>query len=366
MPELFGRQFTRIELEARIGSLSQIGGITPFQYAEGRADGVRAFRIDTGRLCVDLVADRTLDVARAALDGVPFAWRTANEITAPGYYDATGDAWLRSFFGGWLTTCGLSNFGPAGEDAHGSYGLHGRIDNLPASELAERTWWEGDRCFFSVSGVVRETKALDRHLVLLRTWTTELGSTMIRLEDRVRNAGGTRAPHMILYHCNAGFPIVGPDARVYLTRTGTEPRDKAAAAGIDTWDHGGEPHPGFAEQVFIHAPHAETDGRARAIVANVKTCHGRGLGFEVAYDPTTLPAIFTWRMLGYGDYVMSVEPANTCAIQGRTYAGRHGLLPFLEPGEERVYRLDLTALSGDALHASVATIASASATTAED
>lgn len=59
---------------------------------------------------------------------------------------------------------------------------------------------------------------------------------------------------------------------------------------------------------------------------------------------------------------MSVEPANTRAIQGREYAVTHGCLPFLEVGEERTYRLDFTALTGDALTASAATIASANAT----
>lgn len=362
MPEIFGRPYTRAQLEARIGSLAQIGGISDFRYVDGRSTGVRVIRVDTGRLCVDFVADRALDIVRASLDGVPFAWRAANELAAPVYYDAQDDEWLRSFFGGWLTTCGLTNFGPAGEDADGSFGLHGRIDNLPAHEVATRTRWDGERCFFEVGGTIRESKALGENLVLTRTWSAELGGTSVRVRDVVRNAGGTVTPHMILYHCNAGFPIVGPDARTYVSRTAVEPRDATAAAGLALWDRGGDPEPGFAEQVFIHTPRACEDGRARAVVANEAAPDGRGCGFEIAYDPRQLPALFTWRMLGYGNYVMSVEPANTRAIQGRAYAREHDLLPFLRPGEERVYALDFTALTGDALQASIATIASANAT----
>ncbi len=54
--------------------------------------------------------------------------------------------------------------------------------------------------------------------------------------------------------------------------------------------------------------------------SNEELLEGAGLGFEIAFDPNALPALFTWRKLDFGDYVMSVEPANTAAIQGREYA----------------------------------------------
>ncbi|NNM92121.1 MAG: aldose 1-epimerase family protein [Candidatus Eremiobacteraeota bacterium] len=364
MPELFGEHLTRAELSARLGSLAAIGGITEFEYASGRARGVRAVRVDTGRLCVEIVLDRALDIARASVDGVPFAWRSSNEIAAPGYYDPNGDEWLRSFFGGWLTTCGLANFGPAGSDAWGAFGLHGRIDNTPAAEYGARTWWEGERCFFEISGSMRESKALGADLVLYRRWRTEIGSATLHLEDRVVNEGGERAPHMMLYHCNAGFPLLGAQTRIYASRSATEARDAEAQAGIAQWDRGGEPVEHFAEQVFIHRPIPCADGRARAAIVNPGFDGGRGIGFEIAYDPVALPALFSWRQLSRGQYVLAVEPANTPAIQGRTYAGAHGLLPFLEPGEERRYALSFTALGGDDLSASIATIAKANATSA--
>lgn len=362
---LYGRNLSRAELEARIGSLAQVGGISEFRYSGGRSDGVRGIRVDTGHLCVELVVDRALDIARATLDGVPFAWRSGNDIASPAYYSDRGDEWLRSFFGGWLTTCGLASFGPPGRDRWGEYGLHGRIDNTPASEIGTRTWWEGDRCMFEVRATFHESKALSASLTLVRRWRTELGSTTMHLEDRVLNEGSARAPHMLLYHCNAGFPLVGPAARVHVSQTRVEARDAQAQAGLDVWNRGAEPHAGFAEQVFIHAPLACADGKARAAISDLRAFGGDGLGFEVAYELESLPALFTWRKLDRVDYVMSVEPANTPAIQGREYAAVRGVLPFLEPGEERVYRVELTALSGEALHASIATIASANAAAAD-
>ncbi|MBV8728048.1 MAG: aldose 1-epimerase family protein [Candidatus Eremiobacteraeota bacterium] len=364
MPELFGRRLTRNELKARVGSLAQVGGITEFAYESGRARGVRAVRLDTGVLSVEIVIDRALDIAHAAYRGTPFVWRSANDIAAPAFYEAAGDEWLRSFFGGWLTTCGISNFGPPGKDQWGTFGQHGRINNLPADSYSAETRWDGDRCFLEVTGAMRETKALGENLVLYRRWTTELGSSMIQLQDRVVNEGGTRTPHMILYHCNAGFPLLGPQTHVYVSHSKVEPRDAQAKAGLDLWDRGGDPQAGFAEQVFIHMPRACADDKSRAAIVREDLLEGAGLGFEVAFDPNELPALFTWRKLDYRDYVMSVEPANTAAIQGREYAQAHDMLPFLEPGEERTYELVFTALSGDALRASIAAIANANATTA--
>lgn len=134
MVDLYGYRLSREEFERRVGSLAQAGGVTQFTYEGGRSRGVRGIRIDTGRLCVDIVADRGLDIARATYDAIPFTWRSANEIAAPTFYNADGDEWLRSFFGGWLTTCGLANFGPAGSDQWGSFGLHGRVNNIPAED----------------------------------------------------------------------------------------------------------------------------------------------------------------------------------------------------------------------------------------
>lgn len=362
MTDLFGRSFTHRELRERIGSLAQLGGITEFEYASGRARGVRAVRIDTGRLCVEFVVDRALDIARATLDGIPLAWRSCNDVAAPQYYDATADEWLRSFFGGWLTTCGLSSFGPPGHDRWGAFGQHGRIDNIPADEFSAQTDWNGDRCTFELRATMRETKALSTNLVLRRRWWTQLGSTTLHLEDRVRNEGSARVPHMILYHCNAGFPLLTAATRLHVSHSSIEARDAQAQRGIGVWNEGGEPQAGFAEQVFVHAPKPCADGKARAAIVDESYLDGAGLGFEIAYDPRTLPALFTWRNLDCGNYVMSVEPANTPAIAGREYAAAHGLLPFLEPGEERTYALDFAALCGDRLRESLSTIAAANAT----
>lgn len=41
-----------------------------------------------------------------------------------------------------------------------------------------------------------------------RQWTPQ--------EDLVRNDGFRPAPHMMLYHCNLGFPVVSPDSELIV------------------------------------------------------------------------------------------------------------------------------------------------------
>lgn len=156
-----------------------------------------------------------------------------------------------------------------------------------------QTCWDGDHCVFEVRGTPRESKALKATLVLHRRWGTELGSATMHLEDRVVNVGTVAAPHMILYHCNAGFPLLGASTYVYVSHASIKPRDKQAEVGLDVWNRGAEPEFGFAEQVFIHTPVACVGGKARAAVVNPQSNGGRGLGFEIAYEPESLPALFT-------------------------------------------------------------------------
>lgn len=340
MAELFGRSWTRAELEQRTGRLEQLGGILPLRYAEGRADGVRAFLLRTGGgLSVECVADRALDIASASLGAIPLAWQGSAGVAAPAF--CAPGTFEQNFFGGLVTTCGLTAFGPPGEDRWGSWDQHGRVNHLPAEQVAHRTYWEDDRCLFEISGTVHETQLFGEHLVLERRWRAELGSNVLHLVDRVTNRGGTSTPHMLLYHCNAGFPLLDDESAIYVSQTKVTPRDEPARKALAKWNRGGPPQAKFSEEVFIHECAPIENGWAAAMVHNARL----GVALVVRYRVAELPALFTWRMLGYQNYVMAMEPANCATIAGRFAAENNGTLPFLEPGESREYALTFEALN---------------------
>jgi hypothetical protein len=341
VPHLYGRSYARADLAARAGRLDALAGITPVERGDGRGRGVREFIVQTGSgFSFVSVVDRALDVALAYYNGTPLCWSSCNEIAAPAFFEPEGSEFLRTFMGGLFTTCGLANFGPAGSDEWGSFPLHGRIDATPAQALRNQTLWVDEQtCMLEIAGTMRETRVFGENFRLERRLRVAVGGKRLEIHDEVTNDAGERRPHMILYHCNGGFPILGEDARLFVSQASVKPRDADAARGLAVWDRGGPPEAGFKEQVFIHEPVACADGRAVAALWNSTLCSGKGLGLAIHFDPKQLPGFFTWRMLGHGTYVMGMEPANCPTIEGRIEAGKRGTLPFLEPGETRTYDL---------------------------
>lgn len=341
MPEIFERRYERRALETRVGDLHQLGGITSIVYDDGRARGTRGFLLRTGGgLEVEIAADRALDVLSATYRGIPLTWRGPGGLAHPAYSEPGTEAFERDFFGGLMTTCGLQAFGPAGSDEDGSWQQHGYVNHAPAEAISQSTRWEGESCIFEITGTVREACMLGASLRLERTWRATLGETTLRLYDRVINEGGKRTPHMLLYHCNIGFPLLDDETELSVSHRAIRPRDDEARAGLAEWNRGGPPQSDFKEQVFIHEPRVCDDGWARATVSNVRLDGGRGVALSVGYRPNQLPALMTWRMLGAKTYVMAVEPANCPTIEGRITARERGALPFLEPGETREYELE--------------------------
>jgi len=355
-------EMTQDQIGQSVGRFDQIAGITPFRFSSGRADGCRALRVTNGGLTFTAVADRALDVSQIDFHGTPLCWRSPNGEAAPAYYEPEADEWLRTFFGGLFTTCGLSNFGPAGEDRWGKFGLHGRINCLPAEEVRCSHTWDGEQYVLEISGTVRQTKVLGEQLTLRRTLRTSMGSNRLELHDVVTNEGAAATPHMILYHCNGGFPLLADGSRLYVSTRKITPRDEEAASGRDVWNQGAAPQPGFAEQVFIHEPVGCGDGRAAALLVNERLNGGNGIALRVRFDPKQLPAFFSWRMLGAHTYVMGMEPANCPTIEGRLVAGQRGTLPMLEAGASRRYDLEFDVLhQADLIKTAIRSIDHASA-----
>ncbi|EYD77389.1 hypothetical protein Rumeso_01096 [Rubellimicrobium mesophilum DSM 19309] len=239
--------------------------------------------------------------------------------------------WLRGFGGGLLATCGLDSMGPASLDGGREHGLHGRIGRMPASVT---------RCEVTdqqviIGGTVRQAALFGETLRLDRTISAEVGGASIRIEDRVTNEGMDPEGHMILYHCNFGWPFLDEGARVVGPGPAPTPRDPPAAAGLDTWAEVHGPVDDYPEQVFVHDVQGP-EGRAR--LENPRL----GLVAALSWDASTLPAMFQWKLLRRRQYVMGLEPVNTRAIFGRARARADGELPILAPGETRAYRLTLS------------------------
>ncbi len=344
MATIFGKSYTRAELLAHVGDIAQIGGVQMGTLTDGRAHGLRIANVRTGSgLDYQVLIDRALDLGLVTYNGIPLCFISPGGWSAPYYYEPEGEGWIRTFGGGMMVTCGLTQVGSPTEDAGEVLGIHGRISNLPASNVCVGGEWEGDEYEFWVQGEVRQAVLYGENLRLRRRISGRLGEAVIRIRDTVENMGGRRTPFMILYHCNFGHPLLAAGARILSKPHPVQPREKASEPGLASVAHVSAPDANWSTQVFYHEPVPDADGWVTIVLANPSFNGGQGLGLEIRYRKAELPFLTHWKQFSIGDYVMGIEPGN-CHVGGRVWEREHGTLQYLEPGERRDLALDFRIL----------------------
>jgi hypothetical protein len=332
MVQLFGKLWRADEIRKKIGSMDQLAGIRSFTFNDGRANGVRAFEVRNGSgLCFTVQADRGMDIAYAEFCGVPISWISSAGVVSPVYHERSGRSFNRTFGGGLLTTCGLTQAGEPGIDIDGEeLGLHGRISNTPAECCFIDTGWQNDDYVVSIFGQMRERQHESYNLLLKRNITTRMSSPALEITDIVANEGFSPAPLMLIYHINIGFPIVDDDTCIFSDAASFRKVYDAKNHGPETFGFGG---PDCEKQMYLH----EFDKGAK------KVCAGMfnpvlGLGIRVRFSLEQLPFLMQWKMLRWQYNVVALEPANCYAWDGRVKARESGNLPMIEPGECKTFK----------------------------
>ncbi|MBE7051102.1 MAG: DUF4432 family protein [Ruminococcaceae bacterium] len=301
----------REELLKVIGSVEQIGGVRDFVFNDGRAKGVRAIEINTGKICFTLLPDRGLDIANASFMGTNVSWISKTGITDPRFYEKADNGFLRGFFGGLVTTCGLKNIG----GGVGEYGLHDRVSNTPAEKVSVFADWVGDDYCMEVSAHIRQCKVFGENIVIKRTIKTKLFSNSFTLTDTIVNEGHSDEDFAIAYHCNFGYPLVREGAKIINV-----PEDIAAISGPI---HG-------KEEECIGVP--QSGDRPTVGIENGE------MGAYITYDKQTMPSFLVWKMLGESEYVVGLEPRTT-NFGGQNIINNNAFVA-LKPFEEYKSRLE--------------------------
>src|SRR5680860_525083 len=242
-----------------------------------------------------------MDISSLTYKNIPISWRSATRETSSAFYDSRGLEWLRTFFGGLLTTCGLTYFGPPSTVNGEELGLHGRISNLPASNVFADGKWENDSYVMWVQGKIREVKALGEKLELSRKISTFMDKPVIIIEDTVENIGFKDFPLMILYHMNFGFPLLDSTTKLILPKSVTAPKDEEAKKGIKNFNEFSEPVDNFNEQVFLHDIEADKEGNCSAALVNSEFNNGEGIGISIKFNKNNLPNLIQWKQVSSGE-----------------------------------------------------------------
>jgi hypothetical protein len=321
------------ELLKKCGRIEQIAGYRKVQFTEGRAKGVEAVEVyNAVGLRFTVLIGRNLDIADCSFNGINVAYMTSNGITSPYFHEKQGDEWLRTFSGGLLTTCGLTNAGASCFDEGDNLGVHGRIGSCPAEEVCCKGEWIEDDYIITISGNMYETKLFGYNLKLHREIKMSAFENKISIYDSIENIGIRKSPIMIIYHCNFGYPLVDLGSVITISSRNSIPTSEESKAKISEQYVVTMPEKNAIENVYFHVMEEAEYGYAAIKNAS-------GLSANVKFDLKELPYMNQWKMLGCGEYVVGLEPSN-CMTLGRDKERHRGTLKFIKEGETKNYYIE--------------------------
>lgn len=342
--EFHGRTYVPEALRDYVADPAILAGARPCMLLDGPERGVRAVDVWTGSgLEFTVLPDRGMNICNARFRGIPLDWSSGTGMTSPFLYDAHEWRWLRSFHGGLLHTCGLSNVGDPCRDAgllmeEESYGGHGRISNTPASQVAWKVNRDNQPAIIELTGVCRIASAQGEKLELERSITSEVGGRSIVIEDRVRNLGFNRTPVFLLYHCNFGFPLLSEESELLIPAAKAYDQAGNEVADSEQID---PPSDSPDEQVLYPVL---TEDHVEVGIHNPGL--GRsGLGMMLKYNRSQLPQLTLWKFLQKRSYVIGIEPG-TCRVEGRVAEREAGRAVFLDADETHSVRLEFEIREG--------------------
>lgn len=297
---------------------------------DGKTAGVQMIRVcNAAGLELHLAVDRALDIAELRFQGVSLGYFSATGITHPSYYEPGKYGWLRSFYGGFLTTCGLDQVGEPCSFGEEEYGLHGRISNCPAEQVCAETHRENHYVIGTVQGAIRQTKQQGEAFLLRRTYEFREDSTAFAFTDVIENQCAKPLPLQLLYHFNLGYPFLSPELEMELPPAEILPADEASKGRCKEYaDCTDTRELTLLHKLLKRAP------KTSLVLKN------KGIRLKLIFDGEQLPILAQWRYLQPREYVMAFEPANA-HLQGVAREAENGTLEYLQPRERKTCRFHI-------------------------
>ena len=321
----------------------------------GRQEGVDVIRVDNGKLQIIIVPTRGMGVLSVTMGDVRLGWDSpVKEVVNPAFINLSsrgGLGWLEGF-NECIVRCGLEYCGHPGTDefinnvgakATMELTLHGRIENIPASEVEIAV--EKEAPFrIHIRGTVNERMFYGPKLSIATDLSTEPGSNAIRVEDVITNHGGADEEFEILYHCNFGRPLLEEGSTVLTAVKQITPFNDRAAEGLATYNQYAGPQPGFIEQVYNIVPLADTNGQTLAMLQNSR----KDRAVSIEWAPKELPCFTVWKntVAEQEGYVTGLEPGTNYAYN-RKIERQFGRVQKLAPNAEHHVTLDFGILVGE-------------------
>ncbi|MCB9767942.1 MAG: aldose 1-epimerase family protein [Candidatus Omnitrophica bacterium] len=313
----------------------------------GKQEGVDVIHVDNGKLRFTMIPTRGMGIYEVVSGDLRLGWNSpVKEIVHPSFINLSsrgGLGWLEGF-NEWMVRCGLEWVGHPGEDkfinnvgdeAVMDLTLHGKVANIPASEV-EVVIDEEPPHTIRVRGRVDERMFYGPQLELWTEISTTPGSLQLTVTDRLVNEGADDQEFQMLYHTNFGPPLLEKGAEFVAPIREVTPFNEHAAQSIDRAAVYDGPTPGFVEQVYCMELYAGDDDLTQVMLKNASGNRGVSMSFSVE----ELPFLTQWKNLPALDagYVTGIEPG-TSFPHNRQIEREKGRVPKLKPGESRQFQI---------------------------
>ena len=296
-------------------------GVSKRRLRGGRRDGVDLVQVSNGPLSFSIVPTRGMNIWKGSHQGHRLGWDSpvADGPVNPAFVNLSGLGglgWLDGF-DELLARCGLAWSGAPfevktlkadGSESHTTFGLHGKIANIPASYVAVHVG-DSPPHEIVVEGHVEESHLFGPHVRMITRISTTPGANYLVVHDEFVNLGDQPMDMQVLYHWNFGPPLLEEGSRFAAPFRTITPRDPRAMEGLSHHDVYGPPEPGSTEQVYFYELHARSGRGSRTLALLRNPAGDRGVALRFHKDQ--LPCFTLWKNTsGRRDgYVTGLEPA---------------------------------------------------------
>lgn len=315
----------------------------------GKQEGVEIIAVNNGKLRLLIVPTRGMSVLRVESSDLRLGWDSpVKEVVHPSLINLQsrgGLGWLEGF-NEWMVRCGLEWAGHPGKDkfinntgdeAEMDLTLHGKIGNIPASQVEIIVDAQPPNTLY-IRGRVDERMFYGPQLELWTEIMITPGASSFQIRDSLMNLSAYEQEFELIYHANYGPPLLEKGARFVGAVKRITPFNAHAAKSTASFAEYAEPTKGFVEQVYLIEPFADAKDQTTVMLHNA----AGDRAVTMRYDIRELPYFTLWKnttALEEG-YVTGLEPG-TSSPANRSIERKARRVPTLRPFDLRRFVIEV-------------------------
>ena len=310
----------------------------------GRQEGSKIITItDPTGLTIVLSPTRGMGILHVSSGQIQLGWNSpVKEVVNPNTINLDsnqGLGWLEGF-NEMMVRCGFEWAGHPVVDNGRLYTLHGRAENLPASNV-EIEVDNNAPYAITVRGLVKEVAFKKTNL---QGWTALRyvpGQQSFEIHDKLLNASDYPQNYELIYHSNFSTPLLEEGSHFVSATKNVAPFNDYAKDGLKSWEVYKGPTLNFNEMVFNVYPYSRQDGSTEVALVN----RANDKGVSIRFNTNQLPVLSLWKntdTVNQG-YVTGIEPGTNFSYPV-TIERAQGRIKTLAPGKHVHFDLTYTVL----------------------